>query len=111
MRTNLLTRRMTQAVLFSVFCLATLPGPAFAPDVPPTRTALDQGFHLLYDLDFDQARVVFLAWEHDHPGDPLGPTAEAAGLLFSEFHRLGGLEAQFYTNDKSFQARHKINSD
>ena len=74
---------------------------------PPIRTSLDQGFRLLYDLDFDQAHQVFLSWQHDHPQDPVGPTAEAAGILFSEFHRLGVLEAQFYENDKSFLNREK----
>ncbi len=50
---------------------------------------------------------MFLSWQHDHPQDPVGPTAEAAGILFSEFHRLGVLEAQFYENDKSFLNRDK----
>ena len=88
-------------------CLATLVSPALAADVPAPRTSLDQGFRLLYNLDFDQARQVFLSWQHDHPKDPVGPTAEAAGILFSEFHRLGVLEGQFYENDKTFLNRDK----
>ncbi len=72
--------------------------------------SLDQGFRLLYNLDFDQAHQVFLSWQREHPQDPVGPTAEAAGILFSEFHRLGVLERQFYENDKSFQNRDKVTS-
>jgi hypothetical protein len=102
---------MTTAVLCSVLCLATLLTPAFAADVPASHTSLDQGFHLLYNLDFDQAHAVFLSWQNEHPQDPVGPTAEAAGLLFSEFHRLGVLEAQFYENDKTFLNREKVVPD
>ncbi len=54
---------------------------------------------------------MFLSWQSEHPQDPVGPTAEAAGLLFSEFHRLGVLESQFYTNDKTFLNREKVNPD
>jgi len=32
----------------------------------------------------------------------MGPASEAAGILFSEFDRLGVLEAQFYENDSIF---------
>ena len=99
------------AFLCSVFCLATLPTPAFPADAPASLSSLDQGFHLLYNLDFDQAHVVFLSWQNEHPQDPVGPTAEAAGLLFSEFHRLGVLEAQFYENDKTFLNREKVVPD
>ena len=88
-------------------CLATLVSPALAADVPAPRASLDQGFRLLYNLDFDRAHQVFLSWQHDHPKDPVGPTAEAAGILFSEFHRLGVLEGQFYENDKTFLNRDK----
>ena len=42
-------------------------------------------------------------WQKQHPEDPVGPVSEAAGLLFSEFNRLGVLEAQFYENDAAFE--------
>jgi hypothetical protein len=102
---------MRRAVLSGVICLATLFIPAFAADVPAARPSLDQGFRLLYNLDFDQAHQVFLSWQHEHPQDPVGPTAEAAGILFSEFHRLGVLEGQFYENDKKFLDRDKQEPD
>ena len=92
-------------------CLAAFVIPVHAADVPAPRVSLDQGFRLLYNLDFDQAHQVFLSWQREHPQDPVGPTAEAAGLLFSEFHRLGVLESQFYADDKSFQNREKVTAD
>lgn len=111
MRFNVLQRRMTRMVLSGAVCLAALLTSASAADVPAIRTSLDQGFRLLYNLDFDQAHQVFLSWQQEHPQDPVGPTAEAAGLLFKEFHRLGVLESQFYTDDKSFLNREKVVPD
>ena len=75
--------------------------------VPP----LDRGFQLLYNLDFSQAHLVFSTYERSHPDDPLGPTADAASSLFSEFHRLGVLESQFFELDKRFENRPKLNPD
>ena len=73
--------------------------------------SLDAGFRLLYDLDFGQAHQVFSTWEQSHPNDPMGPASDAAGLLFSEFDRLGVLESQFYENDDAFAARRKLSPD
>lgn len=99
------------ALILPALILSTMILPAVAADVPTSRTSLDQGFRLLYNLDFDQAHQVFLSWQHEHPQDPVGPTAEAAGILFSEFHRMGVLEAQFYDNDKRFLNRERPDPD
>src|SRR6266849_4006787 len=85
--------------------------PALAADAVITRPPLDRGFQLLYSLDFDGAHNIFAAWEQSHPDDPMGPTADAAGLMFSEFHRLGVLESQFFESDKRFENRPKPNAD
>jgi hypothetical protein len=111
MITSVRERPFWWAVLSGSLCLGMLVIPALAADVPATPTSLDQGFRLLYNLDFDQAHQVFVTWQHDHPQDPVGPTAEAAGILFSEFHRLGVLESQFYEDDKSVLNREKVSPD
>ncbi len=72
---------------------------------------LEQGFKFLYNLDFDHAHSVFLSQEKDHPEDPVAPACDAAGLLFSEFHRLGILESQFFADDHSFLNRRKLEPD
>jgi hypothetical protein len=101
------TRRVS-ALLLGV--LITLPAFAFAaPQLAPV--SLDIGFHLLYDLDFAGAHQVFSSWQSQHPDDPLGPASDAAGLLFSEFNRLGVLESQFYASDDAFAARKKLSPD
>lgn len=72
---------------------------------------LDQGFRRLYDLDFTGAQQSFESWERQNPDNPMGPVSEAAGVLFSEFNRLGVLEAQFYEDDSVFAARKKYAVD
>jgi hypothetical protein len=86
---------------------------ARAKDLPniATPSPLDQGFSGLYNLDFAGAQREFSTWQQLHPDDPVGPVSEAAGFLFSEFNRLGVLEAQFYENDKAFAKRPKLAPD
>lgn len=84
---------------------------AFAADLTVGLPPLDRGFQLLYSLDFDQAHRIFTTYEQTHPDDPMGPTSDAAGSLFSEFHRLGVLESQFFELDKRFENRPKLNPD
>lgn len=81
-----------------------------APDAMPV-SALDHGFADLYNLDFPGAQKDFASWQMQHPDDPVGPVSEAAGFLFSEFNRLGVLEAQFYENDKAWDGRPKLTPD
>jgi len=92
------------SVLFSV---------AHAEDLPRTASpsALDRGFSGLYNLDFAGAQQDFTTWQKMHPEDPIGPVSEAAGILFSEFNRLGILESQFYENDDAFADRPKVTPD
>jgi len=86
---------------------------AFAEDSPTLAgpSPLDRGFSGLYNLDFAGAQNDFAMWQKMHPDDPVGPVSEAAGFLFSEFHRLGVLEAQFYENNDAFVDRPKVSPD
>jgi hypothetical protein len=98
------------AVLCCCFLCGVL---AWAEDLPKLATGspLDRGFSGLYNLDFADAQNDFATWEKMHPDDPVGPVSEAAGFLFSEFHRLGVLEAQFYENNDAFVERPKLSPD
>jgi hypothetical protein len=86
---------------------------AGAEDLPRLAaiSPLDRGFSGLYNLDFAGAQKDFAAWQQLHPDDPMGPVSEAAGLLFSEFDRLGVLEAQFYEDNDAFADRPKLTPD
>ncbi|HEV2467783.1 MAG TPA: hypothetical protein VGS78_01210 [Candidatus Sulfotelmatobacter sp.] len=65
----------------------------------------------MYNLDFAGAQRDFANWQQLHPDDPVGPVSEAAGFLFSEFNRLGVLEAQFYESNSAFLKRQKQTPD
>ena len=84
-------------------------GVAHATETTPS--ALDRGFQRLYDLDFPGAQREFQSWETENPQNPMGPVSQAAGILFSEFNRLGVLEAQFYESDSAFASRKKYQPD
>src|ERR1039457_603139 len=94
------------AITLSAVLLMPLTAPADVPSL-----GLNAGFRRLYDLDFGGAQKDFETWEKQNPADPMGPVSEAAGILFSEFNRLGVLEAQFYEEDSVFSARKKYEAD
>jgi hypothetical protein len=55
---------------------------------PPEPTALDSGFHELYNLRFDRAREEFDRWIQEHPEHPLGPASRLSTHLLEELNRL-----------------------
>src|SRR3984957_16164282 len=76
---------------------------------PPAE--IESGFQSMYNLEFDQAHQDFSTFERLHPDDPLGPVSQAAGYLFGDFARLGVLESELFTNDKTFENRAKLAPD
>ena len=89
--------------------VAVIAGDVISADRP--SAGLNPGFRRLYDLDFTGGQKEFELWEKVFPKDAMGPVSEAAGILFSEFNRLGVLEAQFYEDDSVFAARKKYEAD
>lgn len=73
----------------------------FAPLVAAfgQTNALAQGYRLLYNLRFADARAVFLEWQRSHPDDPMGFVSEAASHLFEEFERHDVLTIEFFLDD------------
>ncbi|HWD00681.1 MAG TPA: hypothetical protein VG456_28185 [Candidatus Sulfopaludibacter sp.] len=91
------------ALIFAVG-VAALPASADTP-------LLDRGFRQMYDLQFTQAHDTFHEFQAGHPQDPLGPVADAAACLFSEFDRLHILQSEFFTQDQHFITDHKLTPD
>ena len=75
-----------------------------------TTPMLDQGFHEMYNLHFQEAHAIFDKYMVEHPEDPMGPVSDAAAYLFSEFHRTGVLDMQLFTNDTNY-LQHKTVPD
>ncbi|MGB9007858.1 MAG: hypothetical protein WCC18_04525 [Candidatus Acidiferrales bacterium] len=72
---------------------------------------LDAGFHLLYELKFEEARTHFAVWEKSHPEDPLGSASEAAAYLFEECYRQGVLTSNFFLDNKRFLGKIPLKPD
>jgi hypothetical protein len=72
---------------------------------------LDAGFHLLYELKFEEARTHIEAWQKSHPEDPLGSASEAASYLFEECSRQGVLTSGFFLDDKRFLGKIPLKPD
>ena len=76
---------------------STMPQPAW---VAAPANPIELGYHLMYQLKFQQAREEFSQWEKQHPDDPIGYCSEAASFLFEEFNRQGVLTSEFFLDDK-----------
>jgi tetratricopeptide (TPR) repeat protein len=72
---------------------------------------LDVGFHLLYELKFEEARTHFQVWQKSHPADPLASASEAASYLFEECNRQGVLTSNFFLDDKRFLGKVPLKPD
>jgi hypothetical protein len=72
--------------------------PARGTAAPGAET--EQGFRLLYELRFEQARSRFLSWQRAHPGDALGYAWLAASYLFEELYEQGVLTSEFFLDDE-----------
>ncbi len=95
------------ALVFSVFLSRTV----HAESLQLQPTAIELGFHSMYNLDFDKAHQRFAAYQQAHPEDAMGSVSQAAAYLFGEFARLGVLEAELFVDDQSFDARKKLSPD
>ena len=60
---------------------------------------IGEGFRLMYELRFREARSVFESWRSENPGYPLGDAALAASHLFEEFYHHGVLTSEFFLDD------------
>lgn len=85
-----------------VYAQTPLPPSTIGPVQLSRQPEIEAGFRLLYELKFQEARSIFRGWEQQHPGEPLGPAAEAASYLFQEFDRQGVLTSDFFLDNKKF---------
>ena len=74
----------------------------------PSASLLETSYRNMYDLRFGTAHQVLHEWERLHPEDPLGPASDAVAYLFSEFNRLGILQAQLFLNGQNAKKAHKL---
>jgi hypothetical protein len=98
-------RLMTPIVLVGLYGLLFLGQTATATDSGPAFSSvpeLDQGFRLLYDQKFSDARAVFQKWVDQNPNEPFGQVALAASYLFEEFYLQRVLTSDYFLDDQRF---------
>jgi hypothetical protein len=97
--------------LFNLLLLASLLTIALSPQRTPAQTLgpalssipeLEQGYHLLYEQKFAQARQVFQKWAVQNPTQPFGQVSLAASFLFEEFFLQQILTSDYFLDDKRF---------
>ncbi len=98
MRTSLLL--VLAAFSVSFVCPAshaqvTSPGLTSVPE-------LEEGYKLLYEQKFEDARQVFEKWAAANPDEPFGQVSLAASFLFEEFFLQRVLTSDYFLNDKRF---------
>jgi hypothetical protein len=67
-----------------------------------TVPELMDGFNLLYQQKFTEAREAFSGWQSRNPEEPFGEVAVAASYLFEELYRQGVLTSDFFLNERKF---------
>jgi tetratricopeptide (TPR) repeat protein len=97
-------RLLCLALALLLGCAAASARPLDDPAYPAFTNVpeLMDGFNLLYQQRFEEARAKFTEWRSRNPADPFGPTSIAASYLFEEFYRQGVLTSEFYRDDKRF---------
>lgn len=63
---------------------------------------LKNGYQLLYEQKFPEARAVFEEWAAKNPTEPFGQVSIAASYLFEEFYRQRVLTSDYFLDDKRF---------
>lgn len=94
---ELLFAALVAPAFFPTFCPAQSPGAAFSL-VPE----LEQGYHLLYEQKFPEAREIFQKWADENPTEPFGQVSLSASYLFEEFFLQRVLTSDYFLNDKRF---------
>jgi outer membrane protein assembly factor BamD (BamD/ComL family) len=63
---------------------------------------LEQGYNLLYEQKFSEARDLFEKWAAQNPSEPFGQVSLAASYLFQEFYLQNVLTSDYFLDDKRF---------
>jgi hypothetical protein len=98
-------RFLSSVLLAALSGFAFFPQPVSAQSVGPAFSSipeLEQGYRLLYQQQFAEAREVFQKWADEHPTEPFGQVSLAATYLFEEFFLQRILTSDYFLDDKRF---------
>ena len=94
---HVLLLTLTTLTLWLPSVSAQTTGPSFS-----STPELEQGYRLLYQQQFGQAREVFEKWVDQNPTEPFGQVSLAATYLFEEFFLQNVLTSDYFLDDKRF---------
>ena len=97
-----LTTRFTLVTLLGLMLACRLSSAADGSPAFSSVPELEQGFRLLYEQKFGDARSVFEEWANQNPTEPFGQVALAASYLFEEFYLQHVLTSDYFLDDKRF---------
>jgi hypothetical protein len=90
------------AVFFSAPACSGQSGSQLATPAFSSVPELKNGYNLLYEQKFPEARATFEEWAAKHPTEPFGQVSIAASYLFEEFYRQQVLTSDYFLDDKRF---------
>jgi len=100
-----ISHKLSPSLILFAFCLlfssagsaSQATGPAFT-----TVPELQNGYNLLYQQKFSDARDAFETWIEKNPTEPFGQVSLAATYLFQEFFLQHVLTSDYFLDDKRF---------
>jgi hypothetical protein len=90
------------AVFFSAPACSGQSGSQLGTPAFSSVPELKNGYNLLYEQKFPEARATFEEWAAKHPTEPFGQVSIAASYLFEEFYRQQVLTSDYFLDDKRF---------
>jgi tetratricopeptide (TPR) repeat protein len=100
-----LTQRLAITIVLATFRLFFVCPASHGQAASPGLSAvpeLEEGYKLLYQQRFAEARVLFEKWAAANPEEPFGQVSLAASFLFEEFFLQRVLTSEYFLNDKRF---------
>lgn len=85
--------------------LTAMLAPCGLAQAPGVDTMLDQCFHSMYNLQFNEAFQIANQAKAADKNDPLPWVAQASAVLFRELDRLHVLRSDLFVSDSAFSAR------
>lgn len=97
-------KRNLSQIMVCVILTAMLTSCGLA-QAPSVDTMLDQCFHSMYNLQFNEAFQIANRAKATDQNDPLPWVAQASAVLFRELDRLHVLRSDLFVSDSAFSAR------
>jgi len=97
-RCRILVMRKLVGTTLGALCLVS----SFSVSSLSAGTLLEDGYRHMYNLQFAEAHKTLAEYMRQQPEDPMGPVADGAAYLYSEFDRLRILQSELFTQTDQY---------